>query len=152
VVQAADGVCVKVILETGFLTDKQIVKACEISKGAGAHFVKTSTGFGPMGAFLDHIKLMRQTVGNDLGVKASGGIRDARTAVRLVNAGANRLGASAGVAIVKDLTKTIEEGKWFESDEDKPEDIYSWGAADPKKQPKDVYDFYIQKSKEFKKI
>ena len=151
VVKAADGLCVKVILETGFLTDKQIIKACEIAKSSGAHFVKTSTGFGPMGAFYDHISLMRQTVGKDLGVKASGGIRDARTAVRLINAGADRLGASAGVTIVKQLTKIVEEGGWFLSSEDKPEDLYSWGAADAKKQPKDVYDFYMQKRKEFKK-
>jgi deoxyribose-phosphate aldolase len=151
VVQAADGACVKVILETGFLTDDQIVKACEISKNSGAHFVKTSTGFGPMGAFYDHIVLMRQTVGKDLEVKASGGIRDARTAVRLVNAGADRLGVSAGVTIVKQLAQIIEEGGWFLSSEDKPESIYSWGAADSNKQPKDVYNFYMQKRKEFKR-
>ncbi len=151
VVQSANGVCVKVIFETGFLTDDQIVKACEISKNSGAHYVKTSTGFGPMGAFHDHIVLMRQAVGKDLGVKAAGGIRDARTAVRLINAGADRLGASAGVTIVNQLSKIIEEGGWFLTSEDKPENIYSWGAADLKKQPKDVYDFYIQKSKDFKK-
>ena len=151
VVQAADGAIVKVILETGFLTDEQITKASEISKSSGAHYVKTSTGFGPMGAFIDHIALMRQAVGKDLGVKAAGGIRTARTAVRLVNASADRLGASAGVSIVNQLRKIIEEGGWFYSSEDKPEDIYSWGAADPKKQPKDVYDFYINKKKEFMK-
>ena len=151
VVQAADGACVKVILETGFLTDNQIVKACQISKNSGASFVKTSTGFGPMGAFYDHIVLMRKTVGKDLGVKASGGIRDARTAVRLINAGADRLGVSAGVTIIKQLKKIVEEGGWFLASEDKPEDLYSWGAADSKKQPKDVYDFYMQKMKEFKK-
>ncbi|OLS32809.1 MAG: Deoxyribose-phosphate aldolase [Candidatus Heimdallarchaeota archaeon AB_125] len=149
VVQAADGAIVKVILETGFLTDEQITKASEISKNSGAHYVKTSTGFGPMGAFIDHIALMRQAVGKDLGVKAAGGIRTARTAVRLINASADRLGASAGVAIVNQLKKIIDEGGWFYSSEDRPEDIYSWGAADPKKQPKDVYDFYIKKKKEF---
>jgi len=151
VVQAADGVIVKVILETGFLTDEQIGKASQISKSSGAHYVKTSTGFGPMGAFIDHIALMRQAVGKDLGVKAAGGIRTARTAVRLVNASADRLGASAGVAIINQLKKIIDEGGWFYSSEDNPEDIYSWGAADPKKQPKDVYDFYIQKKEEFKR-
>lgn len=151
VVNAADGNIVKVILETGFLTDDQIVKASEITKNSGAHFVKTSTGFGPMGAFYDHILLMRKTVGDDFGVKAAGGIRDARTAVRLVNAGANRLGASAGVAIINSLAKIEEEGSWFDSTEDKPIDIYSFGAADPKKQPKDVYDFYIRKKEEYKK-
>ena len=151
VVQAADGVIVKVILETGFLTDEQIVKASQISKSSGAHYVKTSTGFGPMGAFIDHIALMRQAIGKDLSVKAAGGIKTARTAVRLVNASADRLGASAGVAIINQLKKIIEEGGWFYSSEDNPEDIYSWGAADPKKQPKDVYDYYIQKKKEFKR-
>lgn len=151
VVNAADGNIVKVILETGFLTDEQIIKACEITKNSGAHFVKTSTGFGPMGAFYDHVLLMRQTVGDDFGVKAAGGIKDARTAVRLVNAGANRLGASSGVAIVNSLAEIIEEGRWFDSTEDKPIDIYSFGAADPKKQPKDVYDFYIRKKEEYKK-
>jgi len=151
VVQAADGAIVKVILETGFLTDEQITKASQISKDSGANYVKTSTGFGPMGAFIDHIMLMRQAVGKDLGVKAAGGIRTARTAVRLVNASADRLGASAGVAIVKQLAKIIEEGGWFYSSEDTPEDIYSWGAADPKKQPKDIYDFYIKKKEEFKR-
>ena len=151
VVKAADGACVKVILETGFLTDDQIIEACKISKNAGAHFVKTSTGFGPMGAFYDHIVLMRQTVGPEFGVKASGGIRDARTAVRLVNAGANRLGASAGVVIVRNLATVIDEGTWYLSDGDNPESLYSCSAADPKKQPKDVYDFYMQKRKQFKK-
>ncbi len=149
VVNAAAGNIVKVILETGFLTDDQIVKACEIVKDSGAHFVKTSTGFGPMGAFYDHILLMRQTVGTDFGVKAAGGIKDARTAVRLVNAGANRLGASAGVAIINSLAKIEEEGSWFDATEDKPMGIYSFGAADPKKQPKDVYDFYIRKKEEY---
>lgn len=149
VVKAAEGNTVKVILETGFLTDDQIVKACEIVKNSGAQFVKTSTGFGPMGAFYDHVLLMRQTVGNDFGVKAAGGIKDARTAVRLVNAGANRLGASAGVQIINSLVKIEEEGRWFDATEDKPTNIYSFGAADLKKQPKDVYDFYIRKREDY---
>jgi deoxyribose-phosphate aldolase len=151
VVQVANGAIVKVILETGFLTDNQIVKACQIAKSSGAHYVKTSTGFGPMGAYYDHVVLMRQAVGKDLGVKAAGGIRTARTAVRLINAGADRLGASAGVSIIKQLTRIMEEGGWFYSSEDNAEEIYSWGAADPKKQPKDVYDFYIKKKEEYKR-
>ena len=134
-------------METGYLTDEQIVKACEISQNAGAHFVKTSTGFGPMGAFVDHVSIMRQTIGPDMGLKAAGGIRNAKTAVRLINAGANRLGASAGIAIIDSLAKTIEQGEWFDSIPDKPEDIYSWGAADPKKQPKDIYEYYMGKRK-----
>jgi deoxyribose-phosphate aldolase len=151
VVKAADGGMVKVILETGFLTDEQIVKACQLVQEAEAHFVKTSTGFGPMGAFVDHVALMSQTVGDNFGIKAAGGIKDAKTAVRMVNAGANRLGASAGIAIIDSLQRTIDEGKWFDSEGDLPEKIYSWGAADSKKQPKEVYDYYIQKKENYQK-
>ena len=151
VVKAADGGIVKVILETGFLTDEQIVNACQLVQEAEAHFVKTSTGFGPMGAFVDHVTLMRQTIGDNFGLKAAGGIKDAKTAVRMVNAGANRLGASAGIAIVNSLQKTIDEGKWFDSEGDIPEEIYSWGAADSKKQPKEIYDYYMQKKANYQK-
>jgi deoxyribose-phosphate aldolase len=151
VVKSADGAIVKVILETGYLTDEQIIKACQLVKEAEAHFVKTSTGFGPMGAFVDHVSLMRQTIGDGFGLKAAGGIKDAKTAVRMVNAGADRLGASAGIAIVNSLKQTIDEGKWFDSKGDVPEQIYSWGAANPKKQPKEIYDFYIQKKEKFLK-
>lgn len=91
---------VKVILETGLLTDVEIVEACKISVDAGAQFVKTSTGFGPGGATVHHIQLMRKTVGADIGVKASGGIRDYETARAMIEAGATRIGASAGVSIV----------------------------------------------------
>ena len=149
VVQAADGACVKVILETGYLTDDQIVKACNIAKKSGAHFVKTSTGFGPMGAFYDHVKIMRETVGRSMGVKAAGGIRTAKSAVRLINAGANRLGASAGVSIVGSLAEILAKNEWFNSSSDSPEEIYSWGAADSKKQPKDIYDFYMKKKEDY---
>jgi len=145
VVSAAGGAKVKVILETGFLTDEQIVKACDISKQAGAHYVKTSTGFGPMGAYYDHVYLMKQTVGNELGIKAAGGIRDAQKAVLLVNAGATRIGASASVNIIKTLKDELEKGTWFEDKNIPDNELYSWGAADPKKQPKEVYDYYIQK-------
>jgi len=147
VVKAADGASVKVILETGYLTDEQIIKACQISKDAEAHYVKTSTGFGPMGAYVDHVSLMRNAIGKEMGLKAAGGIRNAKTAVRMINAGADRLGASAGITIVDSLAKTLENGVWFNSDADKPEEIYSWGAADSKKQPKDIYEYYIAKSK-----
>lgn len=100
VVEAADGALVKVILETGLLTEEEIVAACEQAKAAGAHFVKTSTGFGKGGATVEAVRLMRQTVGSDLGVKASGGVRDKETAWQMIQAGANRIGASASVAIV----------------------------------------------------
>lgn len=92
---------VKVIIETGLLTNDEKVRACKLSKEAGADFVKTSTGFGPGGATEADIKLMRETVGPTLGVKASGGVRNLETAKLLIKAGATRLGASAGIAIVR---------------------------------------------------
>ncbi|THF78064.1 deoxyribose-phosphate aldolase [Cohnella fermenti] len=91
---------VKVILETGLLTDEEKIKACELSKEAGADFVKTSTGFGPGGATVEDIALMRRTVGPKLGVKASGGVRDAEAARAVIAAGATRLGTSSGAVIV----------------------------------------------------
>jgi deoxyribose-phosphate aldolase len=91
---------VKVIFETGFLTDEQIVAACECAVNAGAQFVKTSTGFGPGGATVEHIRLMRKSVPAEVGVKASGGVRDFATAVAMVEAGADRIGTSSGIAIV----------------------------------------------------
>lgn len=90
----------KVILETGLLTDEEKVTACEICKKAGADFVKTSTGFGKGGATVEDIALMRRTVGPDFGVKASGGVRDRETALQMFVAGATRIGASSGIAIV----------------------------------------------------
>lgn len=100
VVKAAVGHTVKVIIETCLLTDEEKVKACEAAKAAGAHFVKTSTGFSTGGATTHDIALMRKTVGPEMGVKASGGIRDYETAMAMIEAGANRIGASAGIAIV----------------------------------------------------
>lgn len=97
---AADRALVKVIIETGLLTDEEKIQACIIAKRAGANFVKTSTGFGHGGATVDDVTLMRRTVGPDMGVKASGGIRDAATARAMIAAGATRIGASAGVKIV----------------------------------------------------
>lgn len=90
----------KVILETGLLTDGEKVVACELCVKAGADFVKTSTGFGKGGATQEDIALMRKTVGPDLGVKASGGVRDLETALAMIASGATRIGASASVAIV----------------------------------------------------
>lgn len=101
VVKAAAGHTVKVIIETCLLTDEEKVKACEVAKAAGAHFVKTSTGFSTGGATTHDIALMRKTVGPKMGVKASGGIRDYETAMAMIEAGANRIGASAGIAIVE---------------------------------------------------
>lgn len=102
VVRAAEGFPVKVILETALLSDEEIVRACRLSVDAGAAFVKTSTGFGPGGATVEAVKLMRQTVGPDIGVKASGGIGTYAQALSMIEAGANRIGASASVAIVSE--------------------------------------------------
>ena len=91
----------KVIIETCLLTDDEKVKACELAKEAGADFVKTSTGFSTAGAKGEDVRLMRETVGPDMGVKASGGIHDKEFAKELVDAGANRLGTSATIEIVE---------------------------------------------------
>lgn len=100
-VKAAGGRITKLILETCLLTDEEKAKACKIAKECGADFVKTSTGFGKRGATVHDVKLMRETVGADMGVKASGGIRNTETALAMIEAGANRLGVSVGVAIVE---------------------------------------------------
>ncbi|MEI3613446.1 deoxyribose-phosphate aldolase [Pseudogracilibacillus sp. SO30301A] len=97
---ASEQAIVKVIIETGFLTDDEKERACLLAKEAGADFVKTSTGFGPGQATVEDIRLMRQTVGPEIGVKASGGVRDLESAKAMIEAGANRIGASAGIAIV----------------------------------------------------
>ncbi|MFE8696739.1 deoxyribose-phosphate aldolase [Cytobacillus sp. FJAT-53684] len=105
VVDAAKGKALtKVIIETCLLTEEEKVTACELSVKAGADFVKTSTGFSTGGATAEDIALMRKTVGPDIGVKASGGVRSAEDAEMMINAGATRIGASSGAAIVKGLT------------------------------------------------
>lgn len=98
--EATRGKILKVILETAYLTKEEKIKACQLSKEAGADFVKTSTGFGPSGATVEDVKLMREVVGPTMGVKASGGIRTAEDAAKMIAAGATRIGASASVAIV----------------------------------------------------
>ena len=100
VVEAADDRVVKVILETCLLTNDEIAKACKLVTQAQAHFVKTSTGFGNAGATLEHVRLMRETVGQFAGVKAAGGVRNADDARAMIEAGATRIGTSNGVAIV----------------------------------------------------
>lgn len=102
VLTACNGVPLKVILETCLLTKAEIVQACEICKALNVAFVKTSTGFNQGGATAEDVALMRQTVGS-LGVKASGGIRDTQTALAMIKAGATRIGASAGIAIISGL-------------------------------------------------
>jgi deoxyribose-phosphate aldolase len=99
--QASQEAIVKVILETGYLEEEQIVSACELSVAAGAQFVKTSTGFGPRGASVDDVEIMRSAVGPDIGVKAAGGIRDLDTALEMIEAGADRIGASSGLEILE---------------------------------------------------
>lgn len=93
----------KVIVECCMLTKEEIRTVCEICRDIGVEFVKTSTGFGGGGATMEDVALMRKTVGPDIGVKASGGIRDAGDACKMVEAGANRIGTSAGIAIAKSL-------------------------------------------------
>ena len=100
VVEAADDRVVKVILETCLLTNDEIAQACKLVTQAQAHFVKTSTGFGNAGATLEHVRLMRETVGQFAGVKAAGGVRNANEAQAMIEAGATRIGTSNGVAIV----------------------------------------------------
>jgi len=100
VVSASTPKPVKVILETGMLNREQKIIACALSKVAGAAFVKTSTGMGPGGATVEDIALMREVVGPEIGIKASGGVRTAEDARRMVEAGATRIGASASVSIV----------------------------------------------------
>jgi deoxyribose-phosphate aldolase len=103
IVEAADERSVKVILETCLLTREEKIRACQLVLESGAHFVKTSTGFSTAGATTHDVQLLRETVGEEFGVKASGGIRDVKVALGMIQAGATRLGTSSGVAIIKGL-------------------------------------------------
>lgn len=103
VCEGADRAIVKVIIETCYLTEEEKVFACQAAKEVGAHFVKTSTGFGTGGATVEDVALMRKVVGRDFGVKASGGIRTLEDALKMIQAGANRIGTSAGVPIIEEL-------------------------------------------------
>lgn len=107
VVEGAAGRPVKVILETGLLEKEEIVQACRVTQEAGAHFVKTSTGFLAGGATLEAVSLMRAAVGEQFGVKASGGIRTLQQLKEMVQAGANRIGSSASVAIMKEFEDAV---------------------------------------------
>ncbi len=98
----------KVIIECCLLTDEEKVIACQLSEKAGADYVKTSTGFSKGGATVEDVALMRKTVGDRLGVKAAGGIRDGKTAVAMINAGASRLGCSAGIKIIEETDPNAE--------------------------------------------
>jgi len=101
-VKACKKAPVKVIIETGFLNDQEKVQACKLAQEAGAAYVKTSTGFGSGGATVTDVMLMRKTVGNRLGVKAAGGIRTFRDCVAMIEAGANRIGTSSAIQILKE--------------------------------------------------
>ncbi|MFD0768055.1 deoxyribose-phosphate aldolase [Bacillus sp. CGMCC 1.60114] len=109
VVEAAKGkALVKVIIETCLLTEEEKVRACELSVKAGVDFVKTSTGFSTGGATVEDVALMRKTVGPEIGVKASGGVRDEKGMDAMVEAGATRIGTSSGVALVSGKTATTD--------------------------------------------
>jgi deoxyribose-phosphate aldolase len=97
----AGGAVLKVIIEAALLSDEEKVIACQLSKAAGANYVKTSTGFGPGGATVHDVELMRRAVGPEMGIKAAGGIKDYEDAQAMVAAGATRIGASAGIKIVQ---------------------------------------------------
>lgn len=103
VVKASKGALVKVIIENCYLTDEEKVQACEASKRAGAHFVKTSTGFGSGGARAEDISLMRRIVGEAMSVKASGGVKSLKDAAAMLEAGASRIGTSSGNLIVEEV-------------------------------------------------
>ncbi len=144
VVEASRPALVKVILETCFLNDEEIVMGCKLSVEAGAGFVKTSTGFGAFGAFPPHVRLMRQTVGPDIGVKAAGGIRNFKDAWRLIQAGASRLGMSASISVVEGLSLyKFAPAAWLE--EEIPCHICPSRFASIDKQPKAVYAYYKKK-------
>ena len=112
VVEASRPYPVKVILETCNLDNDQKIIACALSKAAGAAFVKTSTGFAASGATVEDVKLMRRIVGSEMGVKASGGIRSHADAVKMIEAGASRIGASSSIEIVTNRTEQRTEQRW----------------------------------------
>jgi len=146
VVDAAQGRLVKGILETCYLTDEEIVTACKTRVEAGAHFVKTSTGFGAFGAFPQHVKLMRETVGPDIGVKASGGMKSFRDALRMIRAGANRLGVSAGIAILEGhaLMQDMQDAEALLAEDD-PCALCPSRAAAAASLPRELYEYHRER-------
>lgn len=143
VVAASGDAHVKVILETGLLIDEQKKKACLLSKDAGVDYVKTSTGFGPMGATPYDVRLMRAVVGPSMGVKAAGGIKTFKEALRLIDAGANRIGTSSGVGIIEDYRWAQYSYSWLQPD--KPCWTCPSRMANIAKQPKEVYLWYKER-------
>ena len=107
--EACDGKILKVIIETCLLTEEEKIKACEIVTNAGAEFIKTSTGFSTAGATFDDVALMKEHVGDAVKVKAAGGIRDAKTFMKMIECGAQRIGTSAGISIIKEFESMMKE-------------------------------------------
>lgn len=105
------GACVKVIIEAAYLTDEEKVEACALAKAAGADYVKTSTGFGPSGATIEDVALMRRVVGPEMGVKAAGGVKTAEEAKAMIAAGATRIGASASIKIIDEMKGIVKPSK-----------------------------------------
>lgn len=112
VVKASKKAIVKVIIETCYLSDDEKIAACEAAKRAGAHFVKTSTGFGTSGAKLEDVILMKKAVEDSLGVKASGGVKSLEDAVKFIEAGVSRIGTSSGISLIKDELAVADESKY----------------------------------------
>jgi deoxyribose-phosphate aldolase len=108
VMVASGGQIVKVIIETALLSREEKIRACEIVEESGAHFVKSSTGFGAYGATVDDISLMKESVGENMGIKASGGIKDLQTALDMIEAGATRIGTSSGTQIMEEVYKKLK--------------------------------------------
>jgi deoxyribose-phosphate aldolase len=115
IVEAAGGATVKVIIETALLTDKEIIYACEASSKAGAHFVKTSTGFSSAGAKVEHIAMMKNSIPIKVAIKASGGIKTLADAKAMIEAGATRLGTSSGVTIMEGILGSKKKVDPFDS-------------------------------------
>lgn len=111
VVDSVPEVDVKVIMETGLLTENELFKSCQVSEKAGAKFVKTATGFGPRGAELHDMAVMQDAIGDRLKIKASGGVHDYETAIAMIEAGADRIGSSSGLDIIGAKGKTYKTHK-----------------------------------------
>lgn len=142
VAKTAGSNTLKVIIETSYLTYEEITQASKLVKEAGANFVKNATGFGPYGANIPHLHLMREAVGEDFGVKAAGGIHNSRDALRMISAGVDRIGSSAGVEIIESHNE-VGTGNW-EIEEDLcsfcPSQMVSEGEL-----PKSVFRYYKSK-------
>ncbi|MGQ4832827.1 MAG: deoxyribose-phosphate aldolase [Candidatus Asgardarchaeia archaeon] len=154
VVKAAEGRPVKVILGNGYLTFEEIKKASNIALKAGAAFVKTATGFGPLGAMPIHVKVMRDAVGDKAGVKAAGGIRTYEDVARMIAAGATRIGTSSGVNIIKTYRELSKRD--FEFPYDIPCKLCPSAYVNPK-MPQDIQEYYSKmcekcKFRVFKKL